>query len=90
MDKETKREELTNRMVSNLVVLRTMLQLTQDELAGLLGMTRQTLTMIETGKRKMTWTVYLALVYIFSRSPDTRKLMEIWELFPDDIMDVKR
>lgn len=84
MDKENRREQLIEKMILNMVVLRTMLHLTQDELASLLGMTRQTLTMIETRKRKMTWTVYLALLYIFSQSPETKKLLEIWELEPGD------
>ena len=67
--------QLMNVMASNLSLLRSKLDLSQEELAGLLGVTRQTVSSFESGQRKMTWSVFLALVLIFFRNEPTKRLL---------------
>ena len=51
MQVKFKRNEAIDKMTDNLKVLRNKLNLTQDELAGKIGISRQTLVNIENRKR---------------------------------------
>ena len=62
---DKKREILISKLVDELPVLRTKLALSQDELAGILGISRQTYSSIETKKRKMSWGTFLSLILFF-------------------------
>ena len=62
-------------MVDNLSILRSRLNISQEQLAGLIGVTRQTISTFESGQRKMTWSVFLALVLIFFRNEPTKNLL---------------
>lgn len=62
-------------MASNLPILRSKLEMSQEELAELLSVTRQTISAFESGQRTMTWSVFLALVLIFFRNAPTKKLL---------------
>ena len=77
------RENLISALVRNLPVLRAKAGITQAQLADCVGITRQTLTAIENGSRKLTWSNYLALCYIFSRSKETAALMDFLNITPE-------
>lgn len=69
------RSKLISLMSNNLQILRLKVNISQEDLAEMLGVTRQTISALETGQRKMTWTIYLALVLIFLKNKDTKHLM---------------
>lgn len=75
-------------MLKNLTVLRTMLHLSQAELAELIGMGRQSLVSIENRKRKMTWSTFLALLFVFSQNKETNSLLDIFGIYPKELKDV--
>lgn len=75
-------------LTKNLVVLRMMLHLSQSDLAELIGMGRQTLVGIENRKRKMTWSVFLSLVFVFYQNIETRRMLEIFEIYTDEIKSI--
>lgn len=77
------KESYLEHMANNLPSLRAQLGVTQEQLAQRLGVTRQTLTLIESKSRLLTWTNYLALCYIFENSEKTKALMEIYDICPD-------
>lgn len=56
---------------NELPVLRARMGLSQEVLSEKIGISRQTYSAIETGKRKMTWTVFLALVSVFWQNEQT-------------------
>ena len=66
---------LTKTMAENLPILRSKLNLSQEELAVLLGVTRQTISSFESNQRKMSWSVFLALILIFFRNEPTKRLL---------------
>lgn len=41
-----------------------------------MGISRQTYSYLETGKREMPWTTFLALTSYFQNNEDTRKMLE--------------
>ena len=45
----------------------------QEDLAALVGVTRQTILAIENGKRDMTWTMFLAFTFLFIGNEKTKQ-----------------
>ena len=76
------------KMTENLAVLRTMLHLSQAELAQLLGVARSTVAYIETRQRKMTWGTFLALMFVFSQKTETAELLRFLEIFPPELQEL--
>lgn len=87
IDEDLKARVVEN-MVKNLTVLRTMLHLSQAELAELIGMGRQNFAAIENRKRKMTWNTFLSLLFVFSQNRETSGLLEIFGVYPQELRDV--
>ena len=70
---ENERELLsicTERLAQELPALRKICRLTQKNIGDLVGVSRQTITNIESGKCKMQWTLFLALILLFSLNRD--------------------
>lgn len=79
------REILTERMAENLPVLRKKLKLSQEGLADIIGSSRYTVMLIETKKRRMTWSTYMALVLLFDRNPDTSMLLKAFNIYTEEL-----
>ena len=62
----SKRMELINTMVTELPVLRARIGASQADISEKIGISRQTYNAIENGKKKLNWTVFLALFAVFS------------------------
>lgn len=80
---EQEREALIARLVQELPILRTKLGASQEELANLIGITRQTYSTFETARRPMSWSIYLALLMVFDNDSRTHKYIRSAGLFPD-------
>ena len=79
------RDELVKMMAQNLSVLRAKLNLSQEDLADVLGVTRQTISAIENGQRNMNWTVFLSLVLIFLKNRETKRLMVLLGIYTKEL-----
>ena len=75
-------------MTKNIVTLRTMLHLSQEELASLIGVGRQTLVAIETRKRKMTWSTFLSLLFVFSQHKETKHLLDFLKIYSKELKSI--
>lgn len=60
-------------LAKNLKTLRSICGWSQEKLASIIGVTRQTVLAVENGKRDMTWTMFLAFSYLFLGNEKTRK-----------------
>lgn len=80
---ENIRKGLIKRLTDELVPLRTKLGLSQNELSSLVGISRQTYSMLETGKRVMSWGTYLSLILIFDNNEQTHDIIRDAGIFPD-------
>ena len=76
---------LTKKLVDNLPSLRAKMNVSQSELANMIGIGRQTLVAIENKKSKMRWDTFLALVLIFSKDRDASELIKLLGLHLQDI-----
>ena len=58
-----------------LPVLRAKARISQEDIAEKIGISRQTYSSIETGKREMSWTTFLALIAYFQNNESTKKMI---------------
>lgn len=79
------KEILIQKMTENLPVLRKKLKLTQEELADIIGSSRHTVMLIESGKRKMTWNTFLSLVLLFEKNESTSVLLRTFEIYTKEL-----
>lgn len=84
IDKKT----LTEKLALELPVLRAKMGNSQADMGVLIGVSRQTYSMIETQKKEMGWSVYMALILVFSSNPKTAALLEFSGAYPDQLRSV--
>ena len=77
------KERFIDNMADNMPVLRKKLRLSQENLADIIGVSRYTIMLIENKKRKMTWTMFLALFLVFSHNEQTAVLLETFGIDND-------
>lgn len=70
------KEHLISILTEELPVLRARVGLSQDELSNIIGISRQTYSSIEIGKRKMSWNVFLSLLLVFGYNEKTSAMLE--------------
>ena len=69
----------------NLSALRAKADVSQEELSNIIGVSRQTYSAIESGKRLMSWSAYLSLVFFFHEIKSTRDMIDGLNVFPADL-----
>lgn len=69
------RTELIKRLRHDLPVLRARLGISQEELANVIGLSRQSYNAIENNKKGMSWTTFMALVAVFQNNEETKKML---------------
>lgn len=75
------------RMSENLTLMRTSINLTQEDLAEMIGLSRFTLIAIEKKQRTMTWNTFLSLLLVFRANEKSRMLMIALEIYTDKLRD---
>lgn len=76
-------ETLMSALTDNLPLLRAKLDISQEELSNLIGLSRQTYSSIESKKRPMTWQTYLSLVFFFDSNEQNHNLLRHLGCFPE-------
>ena len=79
------KDKLVEIMAYNLSVLRMKLNLSQENLAEIIGVTRQTISAIENEQRSMTWPVFMALVLVFLKNKETKRLMVVFGIYTKEL-----
>lgn len=79
------KEELIDKFIYELPILRARIDMTQDEISEIAGLSRQTYSALETRKRKMTWSNFMALLFVFYFNPATTESVENAGLFPEEL-----
>ncbi|HIT58104.1 MAG TPA: helix-turn-helix domain-containing protein [Candidatus Faeciplasma pullistercoris] len=73
-------------LTPNLTVLRTKAEISQEELANLIGVSRQTYSAIERKVRRMAWSTYLSLVLFYDHNQKTHKMIRQLSIFPKELI----
>jgi len=84
ISKETK-NKLCATLGVNLSTIRAKTNISQDELASKLGITRQTITAIETKRRVMQWSTFVILLLFFSRNDEVKSIMEVMGVYTAEV-----
>ena len=84
---EEKKTELIEVLTEELPALRAKLAITQEDLCGIVGISRQTYSSIETKKKKMSWNVFLSLIMFFTNNDKTVRVIESIGAFPDELKE---
>lgn len=87
---DSRKEELITILSKELVVLRAKSGVSQDELSKGVGLSRQTYQAIESGKRRMTWRTYLAVLLFFDYNPLTHDMLRSLNVFPAEFLNAKQ
>ena len=80
---EDRREEVIRILTEELPLLRAKLGISQE----IVGISRQTYSGIETKKKKMSWSVFLSLLMLFTHNEKTAPIIRIAGAFPDDLQE---
>lgn len=78
-------ERCTECLSKELPMLRKMNHLTQTQLGHIVGVSRQTITNIESGKSKMKWTIFLALMFIFRLDRESAEYLKQIDIPYDEV-----
>ena len=83
---EDERNRYIDVLKEYLPALRVKADISQAELCGVIGVSRQTYSAIETGKKKMMWPTYLALIFFFDSISATREMLRSSSAYPQDLL----
>lgn len=86
-DEEIIRDELIMTLTAELPVLRARLGVSQEVLAAAIGVSRQTYSAIETKTKKMSWTVFMALIAVLDLKEATSVMLD---QIPDFIQTIRQ
>ena len=73
--REEYKDKYIEALTNELPVLRARVRVSQADLARGVGISRQTYSLIETKKQKMTWVTFMAIVAFFSGHSKTREAL---------------
>lgn len=82
--------DLMMMLATELPVLRARLGISQETLAKNIGLSRQTYCAIENGTRRMTWTIFMALVAFFDLNEATSVMLDQIPSFIESIRKILR
>ena len=69
----------------NLASLRAKCGITQEELAAVIGISRQTYYAFETKKRDLTWSTFLSLMFFYREIKTTQEMLYYLRIFPVEL-----
>ena len=78
--------ELIANLTAELAPLRAKVGISQGELASIIGVSRQTYSSIECGKKTMSWSTYLSLILFFDYNSSTHQMLRNINAFPEDLI----
>ena len=78
----------TEKLANELPVLRKMCNLTQKNLGDIVGVSRQTITNIESGKCEMKWTLFLALILLFNLNKNCNNYIKEMDIPYEQVKDI--
>lgn len=86
LDKE--KDRLIDALAEELPLLRAKAGVPQDDLARLIGISRQTYGTIERKERRMSWSTYLSLILFFDYNKSTHEMIRNLSVFPTKLINM--
>lgn len=83
---DTEKDGFIAALTPHLPMLRARVGVSQEEIASLVGISRQTYSAVERKSRKMSWNTYCSLVLFYDYNQKTHQLMRNLSLFPTELV----
>lgn len=83
---DAEKDKFIATLTANLPALRTQAEISQEDLANLIGVSRQTYSVIERKIRRMAWSTYLSLVFFFDHNQKTHRMIRQLSIFPRELI----
>lgn len=80
------KEKFISALTPELVLLRTKAEILREELAVLIGTSRQTYGAIERKSRRMSWSMFLSLIMFYDYNQKTHQMVRAIGAFPYEII----
>ena len=84
---EEEKYALIEKLTPELPLLRAKAEISQEEIANIIGTSRQTYGAIERKARKMSWNTYLSLVWFYDYNRKTHKMLRDMKGFPHKLIE---
>ncbi len=83
---EEEKNEFIEALTPELALLRAKAEISQEEIANLIGVSRQTYGSIERKARKMSWNTYLSLILFYDYNKKTHKMIRNISAYPHELI----
>ena len=83
---EEEKDKFIDALTPELALLRAKAEISQEEIANLIGISRQTYGSIERKARKMSWNTYLSLILFYDYNKKTHKMIRNISAFPHELI----
>lgn len=83
---DEEKRALIAKLTPELSTLRAKAEISQEEIATIIGTSRQTYGAIERKARKMSWNTYLSLVWFYDYNRKTHKMIRSMDAFPHELI----
>ena len=83
---ENEKNSFIATLTPHLSMLRAQAEISQEELANLIGISRQTYSAIERKNRRMSWSTYLSLILFYDQNRKTHKTIRQLSIFPQKLV----
>lgn len=81
------KENYIQRLTEALPMLRAKANITQENLANLIGVSRQTYSSLENKKKPMSWSTYLSLIFVYDSMSETNSIIRKLEIRPEELVE---
>ena len=85
-EKEKFKTAYIDKLAENLSMLRAKAGVTQGDVAGRIGIARQTYSAIECGRSRMSWNTFMSLIFFFKENKKTKDVIELLGIY-DNMLD---
>lgn len=83
---EDEKNAFIEALTPQLSLLRTKAEISQEEIANIVGVSRQTYGAIERKSRKMSWNTYLSLILFYDYNRKTHSMVRNMTAFPHELV----
>ena len=84
---QSQKNEYIEKLTTKLAALRAHADISQEDLANIIGTSRQTYYAIESKKRVMSWNTYLSLIFFYDAVEETSQMIRDIGAYPSQLVE---
>lgn len=84
---QSQKNEYIEKLATKLAALRAHADISQEDLANIIGTSRQTYYAIESKKRTMSWNTYLSLIFFYDAVEETSQMIRDIGAYPSQLVE---